>query len=67
MVAVLLHLESLHTVLDDVQTGGHVQGDQEHVVLVSELSVVVVVDGIGSVVASACGEHLVLVKSEVFL
>lgn len=66
MVVVLLHFETLHTILDSVQTGCHVQRVQEHVVFVSELSVLVV-DRFGSLVVSARVEYLVFVEGKVFL
>ena len=62
----LLHLESLHTILDDVQTLRHVQRDKEHAVLVSKLSVVLV-DGTGVLEVSTIVEQLVFAKSKVFL
>ena len=62
----LLHLESLHTILDHVQTLRHVQGDEEHAVLVTKLSVVLV-DGTGMLVVSTIVEHLVFAESKVFL
>ena len=62
----LLHLESLHTILDDVQTLRHVQRDKEHAVLVTKLSVVLV-DGTGMLEMSMIVEHLVFAESKVFL
>ena len=40
VIPVLLHLESLHTILDHIQTLCHVQWDEEHAVLVSKVSAV---------------------------
>ena len=66
VLPVLLHLESLHTILDDVQTLRHVQRDKEHAVLVTKLSVVLV-DGTGVLEMSTIVEQLVFAKSKVFL
>ena len=66
VLPVLLHLESLHTILDDVQTLRHVQRDKEHAVLVTKLSVVLV-DGTGVLEVSTIVEQLVFAESKVFL
>ena len=66
VLPVLLHLESLHTILDHVQTLRHVQVDEEHAVLVTKLSVVLV-DGTRVLEMSTIVEQLVFAKSKVFL